>query len=44
MNIEETGVLLSKTLNESSNRTIRAVGNIGKLAVISAKIMLSICT
>jgi len=37
MNIEETGILLSKTLDESSNRTIRDVGNIGKLAVILQK-------
>jgi len=31
MNIEDVGVLFSKTLNESSNQTVETAGNIGKL-------------
>jgi len=30
MNIEEVGVLLSKTLNETNSRTVRFTENIGK--------------
>jgi len=41
MNIEETGILLSKTLSGSTNRTIRAVGNIGKHAVVSPQLILA---
>jgi len=37
MNIEEVGVLLSKTLNETNDRTVRFTENIGKLTIIKLK-------